>query len=64
MSANSASASAADPPGPVVRKNHFRGLLFKYGPKPIQVRGSLIVYVTDLGILIRILFSFDLFNLI
>ncbi|KAG7028929.1 SPAPB24D3.06c [Cucurbita argyrosperma subsp. argyrosperma] len=37
MSGSSASGFAAgDPPGPVVRKNHFRGLLFKYGPKPIQ----------------------------
>ncbi|XP_022973669.1 UPF0613 protein PB24D3.06c [Cucurbita maxima] len=38
MSGSSASGFVAgDPPGPVVRKNHFRGLLFKYGPKPIQV---------------------------
>ncbi|XP_023526586.1 UPF0613 protein PB24D3.06c-like [Cucurbita pepo subsp. pepo] len=37
-SANSASVSPAeDSPGPVVKKNNFHGLLFKYGPKPIQV---------------------------
>ncbi|KAG7018675.1 SPAPB24D3.06c, partial [Cucurbita argyrosperma subsp. argyrosperma] len=37
-SANSASGSPAeDSSGPVVKKNNFHGLLFKYGPKPIQV---------------------------
>jgi hypothetical protein len=24
--------------GPIKAKNQFRGVLFKYGPKPIQVR--------------------------
>lgn len=28
---------AADDGGPVNRKNQFRGVLFKYGPKPVQV---------------------------
>ncbi|KAL0548293.1 hypothetical protein IC582_012741 [Cucumis melo] len=38
MSANTSSGSpVGDSPGPVVKKNHFRGFLFKYGPKPIQV---------------------------
>ncbi|KAG5011219.1 hypothetical protein JHK82_019851 [Glycine max] len=37
MSNNSAVAPSADTVGPVVRKNQFRGVLFKYGPNPIQV---------------------------
>lgn len=38
MSNNSAVVAAvADNAGPVVRKNQFRGVLFKYGPNPIQV---------------------------
>ncbi|XP_027332058.1 UPF0613 protein PB24D3.06c isoform X2 [Abrus precatorius] len=39
MSSNSAVAVAvaADTAGPVIRKNQFRGVLFKYGPNPIQV---------------------------
>ncbi|XP_027192911.1 UPF0613 protein PB24D3.06c isoform X2 [Cicer arietinum] len=39
MSGNSAVAviASADVAGPVVRKNQLRGVLFKYGPNPIQV---------------------------
>ncbi|XP_057744923.1 UPF0613 protein PB24D3.06c [Arachis stenosperma] len=37
MSANSTVAATADFSGPIVRKNQFRGVLFKYGPNPIQV---------------------------
>ncbi|KAH1200719.1 hypothetical protein GmHk_17G047617 [Glycine max] len=37
MSNNSAAAPSSDTAGPVVRKNQFRGVLFKYGPNPIQV---------------------------
>lgn len=37
---NSISAGAGDHAGPVVRKNQFRGVLFKYGPKPIQVSNA------------------------
>ncbi|RDX81903.1 SPAPB24D3.06c, partial [Mucuna pruriens] len=37
MSTNSPVPSSADTTGPVVRKNNFRGVLFKYGPNPIQV---------------------------
>ena len=40
MSNNSAHAGGGgviDNVGPVVRKNQFRGVLFKYGPDPIQV---------------------------
>lgn len=33
----SSSVGSGDYDGPVVRKNQFRGVLFKYGPKPIQV---------------------------
>ncbi|KAK7387805.1 hypothetical protein VNO78_22598 [Psophocarpus tetragonolobus] len=36
MSSNSAVAASADTAGPIVRKNQFRGVLFKYGPNPIQ----------------------------
>ena len=50
MSANTSSGSpVGDSPGPVVKKNHFRGFLFKYGPKPIQVRGSFIFHITLSG---------------
>lgn len=31
------SAAAADSVGPINRKKQFRGVMFKYGPKPIQV---------------------------
>ncbi|RXH80358.1 hypothetical protein DVH24_041505 [Malus domestica] len=37
MGADSLSGGSGDNSGPVVRKNQFRGVLFKYGPKPIQV---------------------------
>nr|XP_023882285.1 putative uncharacterized protein DDB_G0277255 [Quercus suber] len=38
MSSNSsATASFGDSLSPIVKKNHWRGVLFKYGPKPIQV---------------------------
>lgn len=35
--ANNSAASAADGSGPVNRKKQFRGVMFKYGPNPIQV---------------------------
>lgn len=38
MGSDSASGGSGEFSGPVVRKNQFRGALFKYGPKPIQVR--------------------------
>jgi len=40
MSSNSSVtvSASADVTGPVVRKNQIRGVLFKYGPNPIQVR--------------------------
>ncbi|KAK4283635.1 hypothetical protein QN277_000564 [Acacia crassicarpa] len=34
---NNSTASTSEASGPVVRKNQFRGVLFKYGPNPIQV---------------------------
>lgn len=34
---NSGMASGGDSESPVVKKNHFRGVLFKYGPKAMQV---------------------------
>lgn len=34
---NTVVAKAGDSSGPVVSKNQFRGVMFKYGPKPIQV---------------------------
>ncbi|KAJ7954958.1 UPF0613 protein PB24D3.06c-like [Quillaja saponaria] len=37
LGSNSATAGASDTAGPVIRKNQFRGVLFKYGPKSIQV---------------------------
>ncbi|XP_047147146.1 UPF0613 protein PB24D3.06c-like [Vigna umbellata] len=38
MSTNSSAVAAStDSGGPVVRRNQFRGVLFKYGPKSIQV---------------------------
>ncbi|XP_048430651.1 uncharacterized protein LOC103940603 isoform X2 [Pyrus x bretschneideri] len=37
MGADSLSGGSADNSDSVVRKNQFRGVLFKYGPKPIQV---------------------------
>ncbi|KAL6185853.1 hypothetical protein ACLB2K_041976 [Fragaria x ananassa] len=37
MRSDSASGGSGEFSGPVVRKNQFRGALFKYGPKPIQV---------------------------
>ncbi|XP_017974143.1 PREDICTED: UPF0613 protein PB24D3.06c isoform X1 [Theobroma cacao] len=36
-SSSSGSGVAADCEGPIKGKNQFRGVLFKYGPKPIQV---------------------------
>ncbi|KAJ8766298.1 hypothetical protein K2173_022357 [Erythroxylum novogranatense] len=35
--ANSSAGSGAENAGPIKAKNQFRGVLFKYGPKPIQV---------------------------
>ncbi|KAH7843809.1 hypothetical protein Vadar_020964 [Vaccinium darrowii] len=35
--ANNSAASATDGSSPVNRKKQFRGVMFKYGPKPIQV---------------------------
>ncbi|KAJ4722365.1 UPF0613 protein PB24D3.06c [Melia azedarach] len=35
--AHNSSSSGGDSGGPVKGKNQFRGVLFKYGPKPIQV---------------------------
>ncbi|KAI4317747.1 hypothetical protein L6164_025592 [Bauhinia variegata] len=37
MASNSSTGGAGDNLGPVVRKNQFRGVLFKYGPNSIQV---------------------------
>ncbi|KAJ7980125.1 UPF0613 protein PB24D3.06c-like [Quillaja saponaria] len=37
MGSKSTTTGAGDAGGPVIRKNQFRGVLFKYGPKPIQV---------------------------
>ena len=37
MGSDSASGGSGEFSGPVVRKNQFRGVMFKYGPKPIQV---------------------------
>nr|POE60084.1 hypothetical protein CFP56_68490 [Quercus suber] len=38
MSSNSSAAAGfGDSVSPIVNKNHWRGVLFKYGPKPIQV---------------------------
>lgn len=37
MGSDSVSGGSGDFSGPVVRKNQFRGVLFKYGPKSIQV---------------------------
>ncbi|KAI5349716.1 hypothetical protein L3X38_002605 [Prunus dulcis] len=37
MGSDSVSGGSGDFSGSVVRKNQFRGVLFKYGPKPIQV---------------------------
>ncbi|XP_050240422.1 UPF0619 GPI-anchored membrane protein C1322.10-like isoform X4 [Quercus robur] len=38
MSSNSSAAAGfGDSVSPIVKKNHWRGVLFKYGPKPIQV---------------------------
>ncbi|KAK4587118.1 hypothetical protein RGQ29_024017 [Quercus rubra] len=38
MSSNSSAAAGfGDTVSPIVKKNHWRGVLFKYGPKPIQV---------------------------
>ncbi|XP_023879905.2 UPF0613 protein PB24D3.06c [Quercus suber] len=37
MSSNSSAAAGFDSLSPIVKKNHWRGVLFKYGPKPIQV---------------------------
>ncbi|KAG2727398.1 hypothetical protein I3760_01G155900 [Carya illinoinensis] len=37
MGRNPTVGDGADITGPVVRKNQWRGVLFKYGPKPIQV---------------------------
>lgn len=41
---NSLSAAAADSvgggSGPINKKRQFRGVMFKYGPKSIQVRGK------------------------
>ncbi|XP_050240419.1 uncharacterized protein LOC126689305 isoform X1 [Quercus robur] len=37
MSSNSSAAAGfGDSVSPIVKKNHWRGVLFKYGPKPIQ----------------------------
>lgn len=61
MSANTSSGSpVGDSPGPVVKKNHFRGFLFKYGPKPIQVRGSFIFHITlceDCNLIVFLFFA-------
>ena len=38
MGSNSTATGVSDSISPIVRKNQWRGLLFKYGPKPIQVR--------------------------
>ncbi|KAL5541676.1 hypothetical protein UlMin_009386 [Ulmus minor] len=37
MANSSAASGAGDGAGPVVKKNQYRGVLFKYGPKSIQV---------------------------
>ncbi|KAF4358894.1 hypothetical protein F8388_013698 [Cannabis sativa] len=37
MASNSAGSGSGDFAGPVVRKNQYRGVLFKYGSKPMQV---------------------------
>lgn len=37
MGSNSTATGVSDSISPIVRKNQWRGLLFKYGPKPIQV---------------------------
>ncbi|KAB2628049.1 hypothetical protein D8674_032844 [Pyrus ussuriensis x Pyrus communis] len=37
MGADSLSGDSGDNSSPVMLKNQFRGVLFKYGPKPIQV---------------------------
>lgn len=61
MSSNSAVAATADLTGPVVRKNQFRGVLFKYGPNPIQVRLTLLplseILASDLFYVSMILIS-------
>lgn len=49
MPSNSVSVGADDFAGPVVRKNQFRGSLFKYGPKPIQVCQSLCFWMYRSG---------------
>lgn len=38
-------AGGADSTGPVARKNQWRGVLFKYGPKPIQVSAKKIYHL-------------------
>lgn len=43
MGSDSVSGGSGDFSGSVVRKNQFRGVLFKYGPKPIQVCQSVIL---------------------
>ena len=44
MSSNSSAAAGfGDSVSPIVKKNHWRGVLFKYGPKPIQVRVFLLL---------------------
>uniref|UniRef100_A0A803R866 Uncharacterized protein n=1 Tax=Cannabis sativa TaxID=3483 RepID=A0A803R866_CANSA len=37
MASNSVGSGSGDFAGPVVRKNQYRGVLFKYGSKPMQV---------------------------
>lgn len=55
------SATVGDAAGPVVRKNQFRGALFKYGPNPIQVRYFLLCLFTFCGAKIESWnFGFDL----
>lgn len=44
MGSDSVSGGSGDFSGSVVRKNQFRGVLFKYGPKPIQVCQSVILF--------------------
>ena len=35
---NNSGSGGGDSVGPINRKNQFRGVMFKYGPNPIQVR--------------------------
>lgn len=51
--------------GPVNKKKQFQGVLFKYGPKPIQVSSSCLFHVNSIFLLnCFVLICFDLISFV